>query len=148
MVDRKLNFEAMKPHLRAIKYGWLRWSAECRASTNNQNNQTETRLSAFIIGCGRSGTTLLGDVFAQHPQVNYLFEPYHLWAEIERRTDVLNLFHRVEGSLLMNASDYNEQPHNSRHSKLFISICLLCSFFRFFVIHQSELNFPKPDVIS
>ena len=111
MVDIKLHFEAMKPHLRAIKNCWLLWSAECRASTTNQNNQTETRLIAFIIGCGRSGTTLLGDVFAQHPQVNYLFEPYHLWAAIERRTDVLNLFHRVEGSLLMNASDYNEQSH-------------------------------------
>lgn len=33
----------------------------------------------FIIGCGRSGTTILGTALAQHPAVKYLHEPRNLW---------------------------------------------------------------------
>ena len=29
----------------------------------------------FIIGCGRSGTTILGRTLAEHPRVKYLNEP-------------------------------------------------------------------------
>ena len=36
----------------------------------------------FIIGCGRSGTTLLGELFAMHPGVSYICERYDLWAAI------------------------------------------------------------------
>jgi hypothetical protein len=34
----------------------------------------------FIIGCGRSGTTILGRLLSMHPDVVYLNEPRHIWA--------------------------------------------------------------------
>jgi hypothetical protein len=46
---------------------------------------------AFIVGCGRSGTTILGKLFTEHPEVTYLREPYHLWAAVDRRADVTGL---------------------------------------------------------
>ena len=33
----------------------------------------------FIIGCGRSGTTILGKTLSQHPQIKYLNERRDLW---------------------------------------------------------------------
>jgi hypothetical protein len=45
------------------------------------------RKPVFIIGCGRSGTTILGELISQHPGVLYLNEPYAIW-ELEPRTDI------------------------------------------------------------
>ena len=37
------------------------------------------RNPVFIVGCGRSGTTILGTALAMHPAVTYLNEPRNLW---------------------------------------------------------------------
>ncbi len=58
----------------------------------------------FIIGCGRSGTTLLGNMIGAHPEVNYLFEPYEVWAAIAPITDALQLFSRGEHHCFLDAS--------------------------------------------
>jgi hypothetical protein len=58
----------------------------------------------FIIGCGRSGTTLIGELFAAHPAVSYLFEPYHLWAAIEPAADFVQLYARGEHHCLLDAN--------------------------------------------
>lgn len=42
----------------------------------------------FIIGCGRSGTTILGTSLSKHRQVTYLNEPRHLWYSAYPETDV------------------------------------------------------------
>lgn len=54
------------------------------------------RAPIFIIGCGRSGTTVLGRMFDAHPAVRYLYEPNHLWAAIDPATDFLQLYSRSE----------------------------------------------------
>lgn len=42
----------------------------------------------FILGCGRSGTTILGNVLAQHSRVTYLNEPRTLWIAAYPETDI------------------------------------------------------------
>ena len=42
----------------------------------------------FIIGCGRSGTTILGTSLSRHRRVTYLNEPRHLWFSAFPETDV------------------------------------------------------------
>ncbi len=90
--------DVIKPCLRAIKYGYLRRQAEhlARRSTRFDGKPLDAPV-VFLIGCGRSGTTILGKLFALHPQVHYLFEPYHLWAAIDPATDCINLYHRRPG---------------------------------------------------
>jgi sulfotransferase family protein len=34
---------------------------------------------ALIIGCARSGTSILGELVASHPDVEYIFEPHDIW---------------------------------------------------------------------
>jgi hypothetical protein len=55
----------------------------------------------FIIGCGRSGTTLQGEVFSMHPMVKYFYEPYDLWAAIHPATDFTQLYSHQEYHCLL-----------------------------------------------
>jgi glycosyltransferase involved in cell wall biosynthesis len=89
---------------RAIKYGALKWAADRRVSQADAGNRSAPAIqSAYLIGCGRSGTTVCGDVLRQHPDVYYFFEPYHLWASIDPTIDVLNLYHIGSATLLLGA---------------------------------------------
>jgi len=36
----------------------------------------------FLIGCARSGTSILGEAIAAHPRVAYLFEVNSIWNEL------------------------------------------------------------------
>lgn len=36
---------------------------------------------AFIIGCARSGTSILGELIAAHPEVRYIFEAHEIWEQ-------------------------------------------------------------------
>jgi LPS sulfotransferase NodH len=42
----------------------------------------------FILGCGRSGTTILGKVLSRHRKITYLNEPRELWSSAYPETDV------------------------------------------------------------
>lgn len=58
----------------------------------------------FIIGCGRSGTSILGALIATHPRVKYMYEPYDLWAAIHPATDFLQRYSRGENHCMLDAS--------------------------------------------
>ena len=42
----------------------------------------------FIIGCGRSGTTILGETLSRHSKVTYLNERRDLWFSAYPETDI------------------------------------------------------------
>jgi len=42
----------------------------------------------YIVGCGRSGTTLLGRLLGRHRDVLFLNEPRNLWRRVYLRTDI------------------------------------------------------------
>ena len=43
---------------------------------------------AFLIGCGRSGTTMLGTCLGTHPLVTYLNEPRDVWSRCLPSSDI------------------------------------------------------------
>ncbi len=107
---------SLKPIFRALKYTWLYQRAKWRssgASHSSANHLLETAPPiTFLVGCGRSGTTILGKVMATHPQISYRFEPYHLWAAVDQRSDVLNLYHQGSAQLMMDEDLVSEDSHN------------------------------------
>ena len=42
----------------------------------------------FIIGCGRSGTTILGNTLSNHPKIKYLNERRDLWHKAYPEFDI------------------------------------------------------------
>lgn len=46
------------------------------------------RRPVFILGCGRSGTTILGTALSKHPEITYLNEPRHIWFAAYPETDI------------------------------------------------------------
>ena len=101
----------MLPLLRAAKYKYL-YSTACRCVASQKKSPKLPSEVAFIVGCGRSGTTLLGDIMSAHHEVSYLFEPYYLWSAIDPRLDVLNLFNNIK-SLLFLGNDFFLEEHRA-----------------------------------
>ena len=88
--------------VRAIKYGSQKWAADRQISRIAPDDGAPPVInSAYLIGCGRSGTTICGSVFKSHPSLHYFSEPYHLWATIDPTIDVLNFYHIGVASILL-----------------------------------------------
>lgn len=56
----------------------------------------------FIIGTGRSGTTILGIILSIHKSVSYLNEPKALWHEIYEFEDVIGNYSEGKASYRLN----------------------------------------------
>jgi Sulfotransferase family len=97
----------LKRHLQAAS---LRAFAQAMGA-----HRSETALDRpiFIVGCGRSGTTILGRSLGQHEAVGYLNEPRLLWKAAFPRSDISSRFAaHVGGSLALDENDWN--PTNAR----------------------------------
>jgi sulfotransferase family protein len=102
-VDRHL-----KPYVRALKYDRLYRRAIRSAADTLDGPPTRLSGCIFVVGCGRSGTSLLGNLLALHPDVRYIREPYHLWAVVDAATDATNLYVRGDGRCRMDATDVDD----------------------------------------
>jgi hypothetical protein len=72
----------------------------------------------FIVGCGRSGTTILGTALSKHKAVTFLNEPRHLWFCAYPETDIWTHHRRYEGRLFLTEGDV-DRKRSRRLSRLF-----------------------------
>jgi hypothetical protein len=71
----------------------------------------------FIVGMGRSGTTLLGRVLAAHPGVGFLNEPKAMWHVIRDDEDIIGSYAPPHtGRLYLHAEDANEEVGRRAHA--------------------------------
>lgn len=99
------------PYLRRIKLQYLYWNFKI-GSISWKKDQYDLNFSsktAFVIGCGRSGTSLLGKILDSHVNTAYTYEPYYLWSVLNPSFDVLNLFFNIEASLILHKDHYSEK---------------------------------------
>jgi hypothetical protein len=59
----------------------------------------------FILGTGRSGTTILGVTLAMHEEVGFLNEPKALWSYLYDREDLIGSYSKTPGKYRLLASD-------------------------------------------
>lgn len=67
----------------------------------------ESRVKApiFIVGTGRSGTTILGKTLAMHPEVGFLNEPKALWHYVCQHDDLLGNYSDRPGRYQLGSAD-------------------------------------------
>jgi hypothetical protein len=71
----------------------------------------------FIVGMGRSGTTLLGRILAAHPSVGFLNEPKAMWHVIRDDEDIIGSYAPLHtGRLYLGAEDANEDVGLRAHA--------------------------------
>lgn len=78
----------------------------------------------FIVGLGRSGTTILGKLFSAHRDVGFLNEPKAIWSLIDPRTDVCADYVKSGGEFKLDASDvtYNMPNRAKRYFARYLSL--------------------------
>jgi sulfotransferase family protein len=71
----------------------------------------------FVVGMGRSGTTLLGRILAAHPSVGFLNEPKAMWHVIRDDEDVIGSYSRSRpGRLYLQAEDASVEVRQRAHA--------------------------------
>lgn len=71
-----------------------------------KNNSTFAPV--FIIGCGRSGTTILGETLSLHPKIKYLNERRDLWHQSYPEFNIWDK-NILNPKLCANEKDYSEE---------------------------------------
>lgn len=69
----------------------------------------------FIIGTGRSGTTILGVVLSMHQDVGFLNEPKALWHKIYSEEDLVGSYSRGIAHYRLQAVDATQEVTHTAH---------------------------------
>lgn len=67
----------------------------------------------FILGTGRSGTTILGIVLSMHRDVGYLNEPKAIWHLIHPQEDVIGSYSKTQGTFRLTSEDATDEMGQS-----------------------------------
>ena len=73
--------------------------------SKNKKRYKPVEKPIFILGTGRSGTTILGIVLSMHRQVGYLNEPKALWHLIHPHEDIIGSYSRSDAKYRLTAED-------------------------------------------
>jgi len=69
----------------------------------------------FIVGVGRSGTTILGVTLGMHNDVGFLNEPKALWSFLFHKEDLIGSYQSKEGSYRLSASSVDSSLIKNAH---------------------------------
>lgn len=69
----------------------------------------------FIVGTGRSGTTVLGIVLSIHPNVGFLNEPKAIWHSAYDREDLIGSYSREDAKYRLGALEATQSVKKSMH---------------------------------
>lgn len=79
-----------------------------KVATNNSKYKP-VKKPIFILGTGRSGTTILGIVLSMHREVGYLNEPKAIWHLIHPHEDVIGNYSQNDAKYRLTAEDATDE---------------------------------------
>ena len=104
------------------------------------------RQPVFILGTGRSGTTVLGMVLSMHREVGFLNEPKALWHAIHPEEDLIGSYSRGHARYRLDVNDAT--PARTRYAHRLFGAYLAASLSSRVVDKYPELIFRVPFVKS
>lgn len=75
----------------------------------------EVQKPIFIIGTGRSGTTILGTLLSMHKDIGFLNEPKALWHSIYPKEDLAGSYSRGAAQYRLTANDATSEVQQAAH---------------------------------
>lgn len=102
------------------------------------------RNPVFVVGTGRSGTSILGLVLSMHRDVGFLNEPKALWHAVHPHEDLIGSYSRGQARYWLTSADAT--PEMRRVARRIYSAFLLLSGSRRVVDKYPELIFRVPFV--
>jgi len=96
----------------------------------------------FIVGTGRSGTTILGILLSMHRNVGFLNEPKALWHAVYPHEDLIGSYSRGKASYRLGESDADQ--HVIRSARRLYGAYLAISFSSRVVDKYPEMIFRIP----
>ena len=107
--------------------------------SNSKREFKQVKQPIFILGIGRSGTTILGLVLSMHQEVAYLNEPKAIWHVINQKEDVIGSYSQGEGLYRFTSEDADYET--CRRAKQIFGAYLSTTFSQRVVDKYPELIF-------
>ncbi len=85
------------------------------------------RQPVFIVGTGRSGTTILGLILSMHRTVGFLNEPKALWHSIYPKEDVIGSYQKGSARYRLFANDTDSSMEQAAHRLYGAYLKAVCS---------------------
>ncbi len=80
-----------------------------KAATKNNSRYKPVEKPIFILGTGRSGTTILGIVLSMHREVGYLNEPKAIWHLIHPHEDIIGNYSQTDAKYRLTAQEATDE---------------------------------------
>ena len=102
------RYAMLRPYATAVRFPVESVSAILRSCWKWRPKGKSAVRPIYIIGCGRSGTSILGEILSHHRAVDYRFEPNAAWALATAKADFSGLYRRFGGQLFLDSEDVSE----------------------------------------
>ena len=76
-----------------------------KAAAANKSRYKPVEKPIFILGTGRSGTTILGIILSMHREVGYLNEPKAIWHLIHPHEDIIGNYSQADAKYRLTAEE-------------------------------------------
>ena len=80
-----------------------------KAATTNNSGYKSVEKPIFILGTGRSGTTILGIVLSMHREVGYLNEPKAIWHLIHPHEDIIGNYSQTDAKYRLTGEEATDE---------------------------------------
>jgi len=102
---RLLSYAAFEGRPLTTRGRWVNPLVQAHLAAGTRFPSTTVDRPIFVLGVGRSGTTLLGKLLGGHPHVGFLNEPKALWHAVRDDEDIIGTYSPTPGRLRLGADD-------------------------------------------